>query len=102
MIVIQGHVRVQAADLTGLKELARPLIEATRAEPGCQGYAFAEDVLEPGLVHIAEQWADQASLDAHNKTPHLAAFSAALPRFQIMGLKVVAYETTGGRTLIGG
>ena len=42
----------------------RAMVEASRAEDGCLGYSYAEDVLEPGLIHVAERWRDRAALVA--------------------------------------
>ena len=35
------------------------MIAASRAEPGCLGYAYAEDILEPGLIRVSEAWQDE-------------------------------------------
>ena len=32
-------------------------------EDGCIDYAYAEDVLEPGLIRVSEVWRDQAALN---------------------------------------
>jgi quinol monooxygenase YgiN len=101
MILIQGHVRVHADDVAGLRAIAAPMLAASRAEPGCIFYSYAEDVIEPGLVHIIERWADQAALDAHNVAPHFQTFSAALAKFRIEGLRIAAYDTHAERVLIG-
>ncbi|MBI1188475.1 MAG: antibiotic biosynthesis monooxygenase [Alphaproteobacteria bacterium] len=102
MIVIQGAVRIDPAKIDHIREAARVMIAATRAEEGCIEYAFAEDVVEPGLIHIIERWRDQAAITAHNKTPHMAAFGAALAAFQPKGLRVCAYDAPEERVLIGG
>ncbi len=36
--------------------------DASRAEDGCVEYGYAEDVLEPGLIHVKELWIDQNAL----------------------------------------
>ena len=46
-------------------------IAASRAEAGCVAYAYAEDVIEPGLLRVNEAWTDRAALDAHFETPHM-------------------------------
>lgn len=101
MIVVQGHVRVAPADMEGLREAARAMVAATRAEDGCIAYTFAEDVLDPGLVHIIERWRDAAAMGAHGKTPHMAAFGAALAKAKPQGLRVATYETAEERVIMG-
>lgn len=53
-------------------------MDATRAEEGCEHYAFTGDFTDPGRLHVSEQWASQAAIDAHNASPHLAALFGAM------------------------
>jgi quinol monooxygenase YgiN len=59
------------------------MLEASRAEAGCLEYAYSEDVLEPGLIHINERWTDRAALSEHAKSPHLATWRANGPSLGI-------------------
>ena len=52
----------------GLAELA----EATRAEEGCTSYEVFESAAQPGVFVTIETWTDQAALDGHMQTPHVA------------------------------
>ena len=72
---------------------------ATRAEKGCILYAWAEDLVEPGLIRIVERWEDWASLDAHGKAPHMDAWRALLADVEIMGREVIAHEAGEERGL---
>ncbi len=52
---------------------------------------------EPGLIRVFEAWRDQAALDAHFQTPHMAAWRASLAglgrlRPQLLLLYEVASE----------
>ncbi|SFS10501.1 putative quinol monooxygenase [Sphingomonas jatrophae] len=49
---------------------ARPLIEASLAEPGCEAYSWALDPLTPGRIHVFERWTDEASLAHHFTLPN--------------------------------
>lgn len=100
MILIQGHIKVAPENVAKLKEAAAALIAATRAEPGCVAYAFAEDIAEPGLIHIAERWASEEALEAHNKTPHLAAFMGALPSLAPQAIRIARYDGAAERVLV--
>lgn len=102
MILIQGYLRTAPEHVGRLKQAAADLISATRREAGNIAYAFAEDVSEPGLVHIIERWTDDGSLDAHNKTPHLAAFMAALPTLGLTEFRVARYDGAAEQVLAGG
>jgi len=102
MIVIQGSVRIDPAKVEQMREAARTMVAATRAEDGCLAYTFAEDVTDPGLIHIIERWRDQAAITAHGKSAHMAAFGAALGAIKPQGLKVCAYDAPEERVLMGG
>ena len=53
------------------------MVDASRSEEGCVEYGYAEDVFEPGLIHVKELWTDQASLDRHFASAHIAEWRAA-------------------------
>ena len=72
---------------------------ASQAEDGCFGYNCAEDVTEPGLIHVFERWRDQAALDAHFVTDHMARWRAAWPSFGVSDRKLFAYEVALERPL---
>lgn len=101
MIVVQGKLRVHPEDTARLREIAKPFIAANRTEVGNDAYAFAEDLHDPGLIHIAERWADQAAVEAHGRAPHYMVFVGELQKLRVLGLKVTAYDSPGGRVLIG-
>ncbi|MBY0565394.1 MAG: antibiotic biosynthesis monooxygenase [Hyphomonadaceae bacterium] len=101
MILIQGHIRVAPETIAKLKAAAAPLITATREEPGCLAYSFAEDIADPGLVHIAERWASEEALDAHNRTAHLTTFMGQLPALAPQAIRVARYDGAGERVLVG-
>lgn len=100
-ILIIGHMKVSAENAAGFRAAASALIAETRKEAGCLGYNFSEDIGEPGLFNIAERWADEAAVAAHNKTAHLAAFMGALPALQPTGIRLARYQTTGEHMLFG-
>ena len=75
------------------------MMAASRAEDGCRDYGYAEDVIEPGLIHVFEGWRDQAALDAHFTTAHMAAWRAAWPSFGVSERRLIAYEVASEREL---
>ncbi len=58
---------------TALQELAA----ATRQEQGCLGYDLYESAAAPATFVTVERWTGQEALDAHMKSPHIAAALAA-------------------------
>ena len=62
----------------GAEEVAKNalagLVAATRQESGCLHFQAHQSGSSPEQWMLYEQWADQASIDRHNETAHLAAF----------------------------
>jgi quinol monooxygenase YgiN len=92
MILIAGTVRFPPESMAEARPAMERMITATRAEDGCLQYAFAEDVLDPGLIHISELWRDRAALDAHGKAPHMAEWRAAAQALGVHGRDLRLYE----------
>ncbi len=99
MIIITGALRLPH----GMIETARPhiatLIAATRQEPGCLLYAWAEDVLEPGLIRMIEHWRDWPSFVAHDRSPHATVFKAALDAIGLLDREMWAHDGSNPRRL---
>jgi quinol monooxygenase YgiN len=83
MVVIMGTVRIDPARLAGARLAMEAMVTASRAEPGCRHYAYAEDLLEPGLIQVSEHWLDRDAVAFHFATPHMAAWHAQM---QALGL----------------
>ena len=98
-LIVAGTVRVPPENLDGLRPHMVAMMTATRGEDGCIAYGYAEDVAEPGLIHVFEVWRDQAALDAHFRAPHMAAWRAAWPSFGVSDRRLFAYEVASERPL---
>ena len=98
-LIVAGTVRVPPENLEALRPHMLAMMAATRAEDGCAAYAYAEDVAEPGLIHVFEIWRDQAALDAHFKTAHMAAWRAAWPGFGVSDRDLKAYDIAAERAI---
>jgi quinol monooxygenase YgiN len=98
-VLVAGTVRVPLENLAGLKPHMQAMLAASRAEDGCLTYSYAEDVAEPGLIRVFEAWRDQAALDAHFKTPHMAEWRLAWPRFGVSDRRLSLYEIAAERAL---
>ena len=83
MLLIVGTVRLPAHNLDAARPIMQRMAEASRAEEGCAEYSYAEDLFDPGLIHVKEMWVDQAALDCHFATAHLAQWRAAWPALGI-------------------
>lgn len=98
-LAIAGTIRVPPERLDAFRPHMLAMLEASRAEDGCLEYAYAQDVAEPGLIRVFEVWRDQAALDAHFQTAHLAAWRAAWPEFGVSDRRLIAYEVASQRAV---
>jgi quinol monooxygenase YgiN len=97
MLVILGTIRLPPERLGAARGPMAAMVAASRAEDGCVDYAYAEDVLEPGLIRVSEIWRDQTALDRHFQTPHIAAWRAAWPELAIHDRQLTAYDAAQSR-----
>ena len=98
-VLIAGTVRVPPQNIARFTPHMAKMLAASRAEDGCLAYAYAIDVEDPGLIRVFEAWRDQAALEAHFATPHLAAWRAAWPEFGVSDRRLIAYEVASERQL---
>ena len=61
-----------------LRKLLVEFVAGARKEPGCKHYSLLEDRKQAGRFLTFETWADQASIEAHMKTPAMAAAAPML------------------------
>lgn len=98
-ILIAGTVRVPPQNVERFRPHMAAMLAASRAEDGCLEYSYAEDVAEPGLIRVFEAWRDQAAIDAHFRTDHMATWRAAWPSFGVSDRRLFAYEVASERAL---
>ena len=98
-LIIAGTVRVPPENLARFKPHMERMLAASRAEDGCLTYSYAEDVAEPGLIRVFEAWRDQAAIDAHFQTSHMAEWRAAWPQFGVSDRRLALYEVAAERAL---
>ncbi|TAJ83343.1 putative quinol monooxygenase [Reyranella sp.] len=92
MLIVLADARFDPAQADQVRALARPMIEASRAEPGCAGYDYAFDLLEPDLMRVREWWKDEQALKDHFATPHMAAFLKGLHTLKPKFIAIKCHE----------
>jgi quinol monooxygenase YgiN len=98
-LIVAGTVRAPRENIERLHPHMLEMMTRTRAEDGCLAYGYAEDVAEPGLIHVFELWRDQPALDAHFQTAHMAAWRAVFPQFQVTDRKLKVYDVAAERAI---
>ena len=73
------------------------MADASRAEEGCVEYGYAEDVFDPGLIHVKELWTDQAALDRHFASDHITEWRAAWLNLGIGDRRLRVYDVGAPR-----
>ncbi|MEO6341207.1 MAG: putative quinol monooxygenase [Caulobacteraceae bacterium] len=97
MLIIIGTIRLPPERLAAARGPMSAMATASRAEDGCIHYAYAEDVLDPGLIRVSEIWRDQVALDRHFQSPHIADWRAAWPDLAIRDRQLTGYDATNPR-----
>lgn len=56
----------------------RQMLVPTRAEDGCLQYELNRDLDNPARLMLIERWRDEAALELHTATPHMARLRQAM------------------------
>ena len=92
MLVVAGEIKLNPAKRAEADAAFAKMREATLKEPGCIAYQAYSDRGDDGIVFMFEKWEDQAALDAHFASPHMAEFGAALGGLGVTGMDVKKYD----------
>lgn len=95
MLIVAGTITVEAGHRDTVLEAVAPMVAATRAEAGCQDYVFSPDPGDPRLIRLYERWDDQAALDAHFASAHMAEWQARAAGLAITGRDIAKYTIAG-------
>lgn len=67
MVIIAGHVKMEALQRDAYVEAFRDLIRRGRAADGCIDFAITADPVDPSRVNTLEIWDSADALDAFRK-----------------------------------
>ena len=68
------------------------MVTATLDEPGCREYAFTSDPNDDDRLLLYELWDDQAALDAHFASAHMAAWLETRKGLAVAGSSIKKYN----------
>jgi quinol monooxygenase YgiN len=100
MLMIGGWLKLAAGEFDKVKDQASAMVAATHLEDGCLHYAFARDIDDPDLIRISERWRDQAALDGHFASAHMAEFNKAMGGLTREGADLWLYSAEEVRKLM--
>ena len=92
MIVVSGRFRLPLDRIAEARPAMAKVIAASLAEPGCRDYSYGEDISEPGLFRVHEEWDSLEALRAHFATEHMKEWQAVRETLGFHDREVVAYE----------
>jgi quinol monooxygenase YgiN len=96
MLIVLAKAHVGEGAMAAAKAAIADMVAASNAEEGCIAYAFTQDVLQPGVLHIVERWKDEAALAAHFATPDMAAFGAAIAGLDFKVIEALKFHADVG------
>ena len=91
-IIVTGVIDLDPAQRDAAITAFTDCMEATRAEDGCEHYAFSGDLADPGRFHLSEQWATQAAIDTHMATPHLTALLGKMGELGVTSANLTKWD----------
>jgi quinol monooxygenase YgiN len=77
-IVIAGKAMVRLDNWEEAVRQVEQMMAASEAEPGCLSYRISVHPSNRRVFYIFEEWEDEAALQRHFQTVHLAQFSRFL------------------------
>lgn len=96
MIIVMGTVRVPVENIDAIRPMMAKVIAASLAEDGCIQYAYAQDVLDPELIHVAEKWRNKAALEAHFQMLHMKVWAEERATLGLFQRKIRMFESDEG------
>lgn len=63
MLIVAGHIVVDAAQRTAYLETCGEVVTLARQAHGCLDFAISADIVEPGRINIFERWESQAAVE---------------------------------------
>ena len=92
MLIVAGHLEVDAADRDRYVDDCRPVVEQARAAPGCLDFSISADPLEPDRVNIYERWESDEQLDRFRGSGPDADLGARIRSASVLRYRISATE----------
>jgi quinol monooxygenase YgiN len=94
-ITVVATFEARAGKEAELKQALLGLLAPTRKEAGCINYDLHVSPENPTKFLFHENWTSRALLDAHSKSPHLAALHSRLGELCVTSPEVKIWEKIG-------
>lgn len=94
LAIIARYTFENSAEATAFCAHAKTIVAASRAEKGCNYYAFGRDIADDAVVWISEEWESQQDLTTHLKAAHIADFLTKISEIKIVSEVSRQYEVS--------
>lgn len=89
MIIVAGHLRVDAGDREAFVAQSCEAVVAARRAGGCLDFVVAADPLDGERVNVFERWTDRASLHAFRASGPADDLATRIRAFSVQEFEVV-------------
>ncbi|MPT48437.1 MAG: antibiotic biosynthesis monooxygenase [Sphingobium sp.] len=97
LLLITGTIQLPAEKLPEARAAMAEMIRASRAEPGCLHYSYAQDILVPDIIHVTEKWASADALAVHFASDHIVQWRRTWADLGISDRDLTLYEISSHR-----
>ena len=78
LVTVIAHMRAKPGQEDQLRQALEGLIEPTQQEEGYVNYDLHQDIEDPSLFYLYENWESVDTHEAHMNRPHLQDFASRL------------------------
>jgi quinol monooxygenase YgiN len=92
IVYVVAKLQARAGKEETLRRIIEQGIESTRKEKGCLRYSLMQDMQNPLVLTLLEEWETEVDLDTHLALPHLQKIFAQLPEMLSAPMDIARYK----------
>ena len=100
MLIALGDVYAQIERREDVRELMRATQASVREQAGCEHYAFAETLDDPGHFVLVQRWRDRAALEEHYRSQAFADYQARIAPLLVRTTELRLFEAQTSARLV--
>jgi quinol monooxygenase YgiN len=92
VLIAIGDIYAQVRRREDVRELMQATQARMREQPGCDYYAFAETLDDPGHFLVLQQWSDRAALDRHYESDAFKSYQSEIAPHLVRSSELSVHE----------